>query len=293
MNYVVFEAGSRAGYSTEMFFLDYINQTGNRNDVLYMVDDSKEVNKVSSKYRVKRISYDEFLNLDKSDLVIFPGDELSRQSKEYVAELAKEKSYSFVEECYYNKKDINEWLESVTGGCKIKVPKTFSFGDVCIRPNTMSAGTKGVQFLKNVSVTELIDIEEEYVVDVLRNKNSIKLYPRAVVLKNGYDRMIKPLAEDSEISKAVIEFVIKACPINEGLFSDVFHLQLAKDKNGVLYYIESSKRISGTSIINIFRGMNPFCFINGVQSKDRFNPFINGMWYRYEDFINEFELWGC
>ena len=285
MKFVVFEAGSRAGFSAECFFLEYVKSTGNTGDVLYMVDDSIQVNAVVSESNVKRISYFDFLGLDKDDMVIFPADELTRQSQPNVREIAQAHGYSKTDASYYDKKKINQSLYMLTYGCKIKVPMTFEATDVCVRPNTMSAGSKGIQMLENVSITEKINIVEEYVVDVLRNDNSMKLYPRAVVLKNGYDRFIKPLREDSELGLAAREFIFAACPKNEGIFSDIFHLQLAKDDKGDLYYIEASKRISGTSIVNLKRGMNPFMFIVGENPKDVVSGMKYDKWYRYEDFL--------
>lgn len=290
MKFVVFEAGSRAGFSAEMFFLDYVRITGNSDDILYMVDDSLQVNEVESLPNVKRITFLDFLELDKKGLVIFPADELSRQSKRIVYDLAKGNGFSDIDYTYYYKELMNLNLHMLTCGCSIKVPKTFNLTEVCVRPNTMSAGSKGIQLLDNVSITEKINIVEEYVVDVIRDNDNINLYPRAVVLKNGYDRLIKPLTEDSEIGVAAKEFILAASPKNEGLFSNIFHIQLAKDDVGELYYIESSKRISGTSIVNIFRGMNPFCFIMGVETEERDNPFKFNKWYRYEDFIKEIRL---
>lgn len=290
MNFIVFEAGSRAGFSAEMFFLDYVRKTGNVDDVLFMVDDSLQVNEVKASPNIRRISYSDFLCLEKNNLVVFPADELSRQSKTDVYKLAELNEFSKIDHIYYYKSSINAIFAEKTKGCRIKIPKTFDITNVCVRPNTMSAGSKGVQLLGNVSITERINIEQEYVVDVLRNSDSIKVYPRAVVLKNGYDRLISPLREDSEIGAASIEFIQSAYPKNEGLFSDVFHLQLAKDIYGKLYYIEASKRISGTSIVNIFRGMNPFCFIMGVKPEERNNPFQYDKWYRYEDFIKELNV---
>lgn len=290
MKYVVFESGSRAGFSAEMFFLDYVNQTERSNDTLYMVDDSSDVNDVVCSSNVKRISFFDYLELDKKGLIIFPADELSRQSKSVVYDLANNNEVSGVDYIYYYKQSMNAKLQELTNGCKIKIPRTFDITNVCVRPNTMSAGSKGIQLLNNVSITERINIKQEYVVDVIRSQENIEIYPRAVVLKNGYDRLIKPLESDSYIGEAVKEFVISAAPKNEGLFSNIFHLQLAEDVKGDLYYIESSKRISGTSIVNIFRGMNPFCFINGVQTKERNNPFMYGKWYRYEDFIKALDV---
>ena len=290
MKYVVFEAGSRAGFSAEMFFLDYIKVSLCQEDILYMVDDSVDVNQVHADNQIKRISYSEFLDLDKDDLMIFPADELTRQSKSYVNGLADKNRLSKVDYLYYHKMSVNQMLRKLTEGCAIKVPKTFETANVCVRPNTMSAGSKGIQLLNDVSITEKINIAEEYVIDVIRSDDYIKVYPREVVLKNGYDRMIKPLREDSDIGNAVKEFILSAFPVNEGLFSGIFHLQIARDLNGMLYYIESSKRLSGTSIVNIFRGMNPFCFINGVTTKERNNPFQYNKWYRYEDFIRALSI---
>lgn len=290
MKYVVFEAGSRAGFSAEMFFLDYVKKIGNKNDILYMVDDSFDVNQVEANSNIRRINYNDFLDLDKSDLIVFPADELSRQSKRPVRKIAELSKISEIDLLYYNKESMNKMLAQKTKGCKIKIPRTFDTTNVCIRPNTMSAGSKGVQLLHNVSVTELIGIVEEYVVDVIRSNDEIKLYPRAVVLKNGYDRLIKPIGEESYFAEYVKEFILAACPKNEGLFSNIFHLQLAKDLNGQYYYIESSKRLSGTSIVNLFRGMNPFCFINGIPVCEVNNPFEYEKWYRYEDFIKALSL---
>lgn len=290
MNFVVFEAGSRAGFSAEMFFVDYVKRTGNVDDVLYMVDNSSQVNEVESASSVRRISYSDFQDLDKNNLVVFPADELSRQSKADVYKLAESNDFSKIDYIYYRKNSVNIMLAKNTKGCRIKVPKTLDETNVCVRPNTMSAGSKGIQLLGNVSITERISIVQEYVVDVLRTDDDIKVYPRAVVLKNGYDRMIKPLDEDSEIGMASKEFILSAYPENEGLFSNIFHLQLAKDIHGDLYYIEASKRISGTSIVNLFRGMNPFCFIMGVKNEERNNPFQYDKWYRYEDFIKELSI---
>ena len=285
MKFVVFEAGGRAGFSAEMFFLDYIKKSGNYDDILYMVDDSCHVNEVYSIKNVKRISFPEFLCLEKKDLIIFPADELTRQSKHIVYDIAKKHPFSEIESWYYNKKLMNQRLNESTCGCKIRVPNTFDIAQVCIRPNTMSAGSKGIQILDDVSITEKINIVQEYVVDVLRNENDMILYPRAVFLKNGYDRLIKHLKEDSEICLAAKEFILSASPTNEGVFSNIFHLQLAEDINGDFYYIESSKRISGTSIVNLFRGMNPFNFIIGIETEERVNPFEYNKLYRYEDFI--------
>jgi hypothetical protein len=182
--------------------------------------------------------------------------------------------------------DTVKYLAEKAKGSSILIPKTFDVKNVCIRPNTLSAGSKGLQLLDNVSITQKINIVEEYVVDVLRDDDNIRIFPRQVKLKNGYDRLIMPISENSLLADDIVEFITKVSPSNEGVFSDIFHLQLAKADDGNVYYIEWSKRISGTSVVNLFRGMNPFCFINGIDVKVE-NPFSYGEWYRYEDFLNQ------
>lgn len=287
MTYIVFEAGSRAGFSAEMFFKDYAKRTSSA-DKLVMIDDDKMVNRVASGEQVMRRGMDYYNALCKDIelTTIFPADELTRQRNSTVRNHACMNKCSYIEPWYYDKKRMNEYLSEKAKGCKILIPKTFEHERVCIRPNSLSAGSKGIQFLDNVSVTQKIKIVEEYVVDVLRNDKEIRVYPRQVVLKNGYDRLIKFISEDSDLGCAVKEFVSMVSPSNDGVFSDIFHLQLAKADDGHIYYIEWSKRISGTSIVNMFRGMNPFNFINGVETVCE-NPFCIGEWYRYEDFIKK------
>ena len=287
MKHIVFEAGSRAGYSAEMFFNDYVKRTQN-DDVLIMVDDDVSVNKVCSEWNTIRTTSDVLneLSCEEKDVAIFPADELTRQRNAKAQRLASKNKYSSVEGWYYDKKLMNEYLAEKAKGCSILIPRTFEANNVCVRPNSLSAGSKGLQLLDNVSITQKINIVEEYVVDVLRDDNNIRLYPRQVKLKNGYDRLIMPVSENSLLAEYIFEFITKVSPSNEGVFSDIFHLQLAKADDGNVYYIEWSKRISGTSVVNLFRGMNPFCFINGIDVKVE-NPFSYGEWYRYEDFLNK------
>lgn len=287
MKHIVFEAGSRAGYSAEMFFKDYVKRTQN-DDVLIMVDDDMSVNKVRFGDNILRTTSDVLndFNDGGKNISIFPADELTRQHNSKARKLASKHKYSRVEDWYYDKKSMNEYLAEKAKGSSILIPKTFDVKNVCIRPNTLSAGSKGLQLLDNVSITQKLNIVEEYVVDVLRDDDNIRVFPRQVKLKNGYDRLIMPISESSLLADDIVEFITKVSPSNEGIFSDIFHLQLAKADDGNVYYIEWSKRISGTSVVNLFRGMSPFCFINGIDVKVE-NPFSYGEWYRYEDFLNK------
>jgi hypothetical protein len=106
-----------------------------------------------------------------------------------------------------------------------------------------------------------------------------------VTLKNGYDRFVKLLPRDDAFAGVIREFVLRAYPANEGMFSDIFHLQLAMTPQAEIYYIESSKRISGTSLVNLAAGMNPFCFINHAPQPAPMPDFTVGKWYRFEDFL--------
>ena len=289
MKYVVFEAGSRAGLSAEMFFRHYVNNNWTCSDKLIMVDDDLTVNKVvTEKFNngavIERVSSNE-LSFD-SDTVIFPADELSRQRMTLEAYCDDN---SRVDKNYYNKSYVNGILGDICGNdSQIKIPVTFGICKVFIKPNSESAGSKGLYSFENACVSQKIDIEEEYVIDVLRNDEIMYMYPRQVILKNGYDRFIKPLTRDSEVCKAVEQFIYSVCPSNDGMFSNVFHLQLAKDVCGDFYFIEFSKRISGTSVVNIDRGMDPFAFIKGEKMHECTPYFKFNEWYRYEDFLIRF-----
>lgn len=286
MNFIVFESGSRAGLSAELFFEEYVKQSGSKH-MLYLSDLDQDFQRIAMRHpQVKRIHDSQAFEILKSgNASIFPADELTRQNNVLAAEIASQHSFSKVEPFYYNKKRMNDFLAPLTNDCKIRVPVTFGTSSVCIRPNSMSAGSRNVQFLDNICVTQKIDIAHEFVVDVLRyDETKMSIFPREVTLKNGYDRFIKLLPFDGELASAVNEFVTSACPQNAGPFSDIFHLQLCQDKEGVLYYIEFSKRISGTSCVNIASGMNPFALINGEQ-QELSTALIDNKWRRFEDFL--------
>lgn len=288
MKYLVFESGGRAGFSAEMFFRQYVKNNPECTDTLILVDDNPVVNDIvveqplSDNAVIKRMSIND-VPFYQNDIVVFPADELARQTRKLYAFCDK---YSAVDRNYYNKSYVNNIIEAISGPrMKIKVPVTFGICNVFIKPNTESAGSNGLHSFKNACVSQRIDIAEEYVIDVLRDDEHMHMYPRQVILKNGYDRLIKPLTCDSEVGKAAEEFIKRVCPANEGMFSNVFHLQLVKDVDGDFYFIEFSKRISGTSVVNIDRGMDPFAFMKGEKMQDRTPSFKFNEWYRYEDFL--------
>ena len=286
MNYVVFESGSRAGLSAELFFEQYVNVTGIQHQ-LFLSDLDENFQHIVSRHPHVHLIHDSqaFEILKNGDAAIFPADELTRQSNPVATKVASEQSFSQISPFYYNKKQMNEFLAPLTASCAIKVPETFSLSNVCVKPNSMSAGSRNVQFLDNACVMQKIDIAQEYVVDVLRyDDEKMFIFPREVTLKNGYDRFIKLMPLDGELTSHVAEFVKAVCPKNEGMFSDIFHLQLCHDKTGQLYYIEFSKRISGTSCVNIVSGMNPFALIDGADQHLN-SKMIDGSWRRFEDFL--------
>lgn len=286
MNFVVFESGSRAGLSAELFFEEYVNATGAQHK-LFLSDLDEDFQHIVSRHSQVHLIHDSqaFEMLAADEAVIFPADELTRQSNSVATEVASKHSFSRILPFFYNKKQMNEYLAPLTSHCAIKVPETFSLSEVCIKPNSMSAGSRNIQFLDNACVTQKIEINHEFVVDVLRYDNEkMYIFPREVTLKNGYDRFIKLLPLDGELAKHVREFVKAVCPKNDGMFSDIFHLQLCQDKSGQYYYIEFSKRISGTACVNIMSGMSPFALIDGVDQEISTN-LIDGNWRRFEDFL--------
>lgn len=289
MNYVVFEAGSRCGYSAEMFFADYIEQTERSNsDQLYLADIDELYLKVQPIMKnVHKISQGLAIlaTRDESNVVVFPGDELTRQRSEDVRYRASQNSFSYVKEWYYDKMYVNNRLR-LAKSTSVLIPQTFDVEDVFLRPNKMSAGSKNVQHFKGYCATEHLDICNEYVVDILEKDGEYDIYAREVVLRNGYDKLIMLLPEESEVVIKVREFLEEVKDVQGGLFTGVFHLQIAKTADGQYYYIESSKRISGSSIVNLFRGFNPYFHIAGVENPKPYeNPFEENKWYRWEDFV--------
>lgn len=292
MRYFVFEAGSRCGFSAEQFFVNYQNIVGGTDDSLYLVDSDKTFSAVNTtRDNIFRISEEEafdLLSLDSSDVIIFPADELTRQSNSLVRFIASYNPISRVDPLYYNKRQVNLTLAPNPTG--IIVPYTFKMNGVVVRPNTMSAGSRGVQFLDDVCVTKKVELSHEYVVDIYCDDSTIAMFGREVKLRSGYDKMVRFLDDDDPIYNEVEAFVRYAQTSDLcDMFSGIFHVQLGKNRNGSLFFIEASKRLSGTSIVNIVRGYNPFCFINSVEKvscvdrcKDEFKT---NQWYRYEDIL--------
>lgn len=295
--YMVFEAGSRAGLSAELFFRAWRKQNQWKEvegDVLYLADsDPVYVSVPSPNENIVRLSEGsalELLTLN-TDIKVFPADELTRQCNYAVANYVSEDKVSKVSELWYDKAHINNVLSELVSldKCKIRIPLTFGLTDSFIKPNKASAGSKGIEIKENVCVSQRIAIEREYVVDVLSSGESVQVFPREVKLRSGYDKMIRLINPEDEIGDEVCSF-IDCVSGKVGLFAPgIFHIQLAEDVNGDLFYIEASRRISGTSLVNLANGFNPFCFLNGIVADRLVHNFEYDEWFRYEDFVLETE----
>lgn len=287
MKYLVFEAGGRAGLSAEFFFLNRISKDDG--DSLVLADMDATYRLCPCPPGISRFGEEEVLGMIRSDAsgcTVFPADELARQGKPEVFDLASRDPMAAVEHWFYDKRRMNETLASVTEGCDIRIPETFFLDDVFMRPNTMSAGSHGVGRLDNTCITRRIEIAHEYVVDVNWTGGEPDIYAREVRIKNGYDKYLRFLGRGSRVAEAVDGFVHAVRESIPMLVTGIFHIQLIEDPSGQIFFVEYSKRISGTSIVNLFRGYNPFDALAGVST-----PVYNGdfakeeVWYRYEDFI--------
>lgn len=295
--YIVFEAGSRAGLSAEIFFRAWQKQNGRENgngDVLYLADSDPTYCSVPSQSEnIIRISEQEAVNLIQSgeDVVVFPGDELTRQLNPVVRNAVQDDDYARVSTLWYDKAHVNNILAELVSldQCKIRIPLTFGLTDAFIKPNKASAGSKGLELKGDVCVSQIIDIRREFVADVLYDGNYVNVYPREVKLRSGYDKMIRLLPPLSRISREVRKFVECVSSQVELFAPGIFHIQLAEDTNGDLFYIEASRRISGTSLVNLANGFNPFCFMNRVKTDVFVTRFEDGKWFRYEDFVLDIE----
>lgn len=296
MRYLVFEAGGRAAFSAELFFLHRVNCGDG--DTLLLADTDPLYREVrAGDSSVIRMTEADALALlanpeASRDILIFPADELTRQGNRAVQAHAASHPISAVEQWYYHKKLMNERLADVTSGCAISIPMTFPTERIFIRPDTMSAGSHGVRGMENTCITELVDIEREYVVDVDWLGNEPAIYPREVKIKHGYDKYIQFLPADGILGTAVNEFVRAMRTGCAPLTSGIFHLQLIEDRRGCLYFIEYSKRISGSSSANLFRGYNPFDSLAGAASTVCRDLCEEGTWHRYEDFVLKMHLLG-
>lgn len=296
MKYVVFESGSRAGFSAEMFFRLW-QKAHDRKDVkLIMADSDADLLDVPVTFNVtrRRDQPAEAMFSRKKHIRVFPADEMTRQFKRSIQDAIAHDPCAAVEPWYYEKSTVNRVLQNVTNDeCFIKIPTTFDLNTVCIKPNTLSAGSRDIKFQGNVCVSQVIEIQKEYVADVidfpLKEVDGVAIpYVREVKLRNGYDKMIKFLPTSHKVVFAIMQFINKVRDsFDFGLFSNIFHLQIAEDVNGDLWFIEASKRISGTSIVNVFKGFNPFDLLEGTKPVVYDNPFENDRWYRYEDIVLE------
>lgn len=295
--YIVFEAGSRAGLSAEIFFRAWQKQNGWENgngDVLYLADSDQTYCSVPSESdNIIRISEQEAVNLIQSgeDVVVFPGDELTRQLNPVVRNAVQDDDYARVSSLWYDKAHVNNVLAELVSidQCKIRIPITFGLTDAFIKPNKASAGSKGLELKGDVCVSQIIDIRREFVADVLYDGNYVNVFSREVKLRSGYDKMIRLLPPLSRISREVRKFVECVSSQVELFAPGIFHIQLAEDTNGDLFYIEASRRISGTSLVNLANGFNPFCFMNRVKTDVIVTRFEDGKWFRYEDFVLDIE----
>lgn len=295
--YIVFEAGSRAGLSAEIFFRAWQKQNGWENgngDVLYLADSDPTYCSVPSQSEnIIRISEQEAVNLIQSgeDVVVFPGDELTRQLNPVVRNAVQDDDYARVSPLWYDKAHVNNVLAELVSidQCKIRIPLTFGLTDAFIKPNKASAGSKGLELKGDVCVSQIIDIRREFVADVLYDGNYVNVFPREVKLRSGYDKMIRLLPSLSRISREVRKFVECVSSQVELFAPGIFHIQLAEDTNGDLFYIEASRRISGTSLVNLANGFNPFCFMNRVKTDVIVTRFEDCKWFRYEDFVLDIE----
>lgn len=295
--YIVFEAGSRAGLSAEIFFRAWRKQNGwdeGQGDVLYLADtDPGYLCVPTQSENIVRISEQDAVNLIQSgeDLVVFPADELTRQLNIVVRNAVQDNDYSRVAPLWYDKAHVNNVLAELVNlnKCQIRIPLTFGLTDAFIKPNKASAGSKGLELKGDVCVSQIIDIRREFVADVLYDGNYVNVFPREVKLRSGYDKMIRLLPPLSRISREVRKFVECVSSQVELFAPGIFHIQLAEDTNGDLFYIEASRRISGTSLVNLANGFNPFCFMNRVKTDVIVTRFEDGKWFRYEDFVLDIE----
>lgn len=295
MNYVVFESGSRAGFSAEMFFRIWKRHHKNNDAKLILTDIDTLFSELPTTHPdiERQKDWQAIARLSLKNYRVFPDDEMTRQDYQVVRDFVKNDYYASVEQWFYDKSRINALLASVVGAsCPIKTPKTFDLNSVCVKPNTMSAGSRNIEFYDNVCVSEKIDIQHEYVVDVLEKNGEFNIFAREVVLRQGYDKFIKLLDETHKLTSAIRRFLkLVSSKIKAALFKGIFHIQVAEDTNGNFYFIEASKRISGSSIVNVYNGFNPF---DALENTTPFicadNPFSYNKWYRFEEMVSRLSL---
>ena len=278
-NWVVFEAGSRAGLSALMFFRQYKRLTG-CDDNLFMVDDDKVFLATNNERydSVKTLCASALIREYLGDFIVFPADELTRQRG---CKYGTCDWFNCVGQEMYDKRFVTAMLESRG----VSVPKTLMADEVIVKPNTMSAGGKGIMNLDDYCVQQRIDIAHEYVVDMFVDQDGevVQLFPREVKLRAGYDRYIRFLFDGHKVARFAHD-VVNADVL--GMFRGPCHIQVVEDHSGKLYYIEGSKRISGTSLVNILRGYNPFCLLNDVETPA--NAYDED-WHTFEELLIKVE----
>ena len=284
----VFEAGSRAGLSARMFFEDYKRKIDN-DDVLYMVDIDNEVIEAlyldAPKDVISTSPFCKCVCIGGNDFVVFPADELTRQKGEDVAVHKITRSwFNDVVPSYYSKYEVNKQLSEVG----VRIPATFYEQDVFIKPNRLSAGSRGLMNFDEVCVQKRLQIAHEYVVDatVAQDGTVLGIVARETKLRAGYDKLIRFVPSDHPATLFALD-VIKKCPT--AMFRGVCHLQICEteEKGNPFYYIEGSKRISGTSLVNIAVGYNPFVLLSTGEpmAKPEEHGGFDGGWHMYEEMI--------
>lgn len=277
--WVVFEAGSRAGLSALMFFRHY-KKISDNDDVLALVDDDPFFRSTQPELSCNSVEVlsPKVLRNDNDDYCVFPADELTRQRghKSGAGEW-----FNCVGGEMYDKRFITAMLESRG----VSVPKTLMADAVIVKPNSMSAGCKGIVNYDCCCVQQRIDIAYEYVVDMFVDQDGeiVQLFPREVKLRAGYDKYIRFLSDAHRVADFARR-VVKSDAL--GMFRGPCHIQVVEDHSGKLYYIEGSKRISGTSMVNLLKGYNPFMLLNGEVGA--INSFDEG-WHTYEELLVKVE----
>jgi len=263
----------------EMFFLYNLQRGCFDKDKLCMADCDTTFKQVCHCPNIERISEQDAIGVINYGGVILPADELTRQR----LGVGLDNPLSAVLPVYYDKRRMNELLQNMPKTTRIRIPKTFSCEKAFIRPNKESAGCKGVMPLKGFCVTEEIEIQNEYVVDVINNKG-FDIYAREVKLKNGYDKYVRILPENDRLLEEVEKMCVDLNVAMPDYVNGIFHLQLCKDAKDEYYYIESSKRISGSAIVNLYFGYNPLV-LYGECEVEQTALFERDKWYRYDDFV--------
>lgn len=277
--WVVFEAGSRAGLSAMMFFRHYKKLVPN-DDKLLMVDDDKVFLATNNeKYDSVKLICSKALCLEHlGNYTVFPADELTRQRGH---KSGAQEWFNCVGQEMYDKRFVTAMLESRG----VSVPKTLMADEVIVKPNSMSAGSRGVMNFDCCCVQQRINIAHEYVVDMFVDPDGeiVQLFPREVKLRAGYDRYIRFLYDNHRVA----EFARRVVHSDAlGMFRGPCHIQVVEDESGKLYYIEGSKRISGTSLVNILKGYNPFMLLTDKVDtiKDHDED-----WHSYEELLIKVE----